>query len=320
MSYHRLTQDDRNTIYRMLKMEGLTLTAISQALGKDKSTISREIRRNTGGRGYRPLQAHKLAIQRQSAKGAASRIEGELRQEIDCKLKLKWSPEQISNRLKREKKTQVSHETIYKYVVKEAEDGGSLWRNLRRAHRRRKRRIPRIERRGKIKNALSISSRPEKANQRKRKGDWERDTMMGKNHKSALLVLTDRKTRFNVLKKLKNKRSDAVTKMTVRALKNLPIKTITNDRGLEFSDHLKCSEKLDVKVYFCDPYCSSQRGTNENRIGIVRQYFAKGEDLSKISKKEVKKVMMEINNRPMKCLDWKTPYEVMMGVSVALTF
>ena len=142
---------------------------------------------------------------------------------------------------------------------------------------------------------------------------WERDTMIGANNKSAILVLTDRKSRFNKFIKLKGKKSDKVTGATIKSLKGLPVASLTNDRGKEFADHKELSKKLGIKVYFCDPYTSCQRGTNENRIGILRQYFPKGTDLSLLKNSQIKKAETEINNRPMKCLDWKTPYEIMMG-------
>jgi transposase, IS30 family len=136
--------------------------------------------------------------------------------------------------------------------------------------------------------------------------------MVGRNHKSAVLVITDRKTRFNKLRKLNGKYARKVTKETITALKGLPKKSMTNDRGQEFSDHQAYEKKMKIKVYFCDPYSSYQRGTNENRIGILRQYFPKKTDLTKLTNRQLEKVEFEINNRPMKILDWRTPYEEMM--------
>lgn len=136
--------------------------------------------------------------------------------------------------------------------------------------------------------------------------------MIGKNHKSAVLVITDRKSRFNKFRKLNGKSAKKVTRETATALRGLPVKSITNDRGQEFSDHIRCEKELNVKVYFCDPYSSYQRGTNENRIGILRQYLPKKTDLSRLTNRKLQKIEFEINNRPMKCLDWMTPYEFMM--------
>jgi IS30 family transposase len=142
--------------------------------------------------------------------------------------------------------------------------------------------------------------------------------MLGLDRKTGVLALVERKTRFNKFIKLNRRTAPKVTAATIRALKGLPLKSITNDRGLEFAGHKKCSQKLGVKIYFCDPYSSHQRGTNENRIGILRQYFPKKTCLKNITQAQIRKVEFEMNNRPMKCLDWRTPYEAMMGVTVAL--
>jgi IS30 family transposase len=311
MSYSRVTLEDRIKI-QLLLQQGKTNTEIAKVIGKNKSTIGRELERNSGGRGYRPRQAQFFADTREDLKHQPYVLTDELKKDISKYLKKKWSPEQISNRLKLEKKPSASAETMYKFIYSDKEDGGELWKNLRRSHRTRKRRFPSHERRGKIKDARPISTRGKAANERKTVGHWERDTMIGLDRKSAVLALVDRKTRFNKFIKLNRRLAPGVTAATIKALKGLPIASITNDRGLEFADHKSCSYKLKVKIFFCDAYTSSQRGTNENRIGILRQYFPKRTDLKNISNKTIRKVEFEINNRPMKCLDWKTPYEVMM--------
>jgi IS30 family transposase len=284
-------------------------------IGKNKSTVGRELRRNTGGRGYRVRQAQSFAAAREELKHVPHVLTEPLKKDISKRLRMKWSPEQISNRLKLENKPSASAETIYKFVYADKEAGGELWKNLRRSHRSRRRRFPSHERRGRIKDARPISKRSKAANERKTTGHWERDTMIGLDRKSAVLALVDRKTRFNKFIKLNRRLASKVTAATIKALKGLPVASITNDRGLEFADHKSCSSKMKVKIFFCDPYTSSQRGTNENRIGILRQYFPKRTDLKSISNKMIRKVEFEINNRPMKCLDWKTPYEVMMKKS-----
>jgi IS30 family transposase len=311
MSYSRVTWEDRIKI-KLLLEQGKSDTEISVEIGKNKSTVGREVKRNSGGRGYRPKQAQYFAESREKLKHQAYVLTVELKKDIAKQLKKKWSPEQISNRFKLENRPSASAETIYKFIYNDKENGGELWKNLRRSHRTRKRRFPSHERRGKIKDARPISTRGKAANERKSVGHWERDTMIGLDRKSAVLALVDRKTRFNKFIKLNRRLAPGVTAATIKALKGLPIASITNDRGLEFADHKNCSSKLKVKIFFCDAYTSSQRGTNENRIGILRQYFPKRTDLKNISNKTIRKVEFEINNRPMKCLDWKTPYEAMM--------
>jgi IS30 family transposase len=311
LSYTRVTYEDRITIKVFLN-QGKCKAEIAAEIGKHKSTIGREIARNSGGRGYRYKQADKFAKAREAAKHQAYKVTASLWEDIKAKLELNWSPEQISGRFKLEGKVTLSPETIYKLIYKEKKEGGQVWRHLRRAHRQRKPRISREERRGTLKDITSINKRPKSVEKRKTKGHWERDTMIGANNKSAILVLTDRKSRFNKFSKLTAKKSDKVAAATIKSLKGLPVASITNDRGKEFADHKAVSKKLGIKVYFCDPYSSCQRGSNENRIGILRQYFPKGTDLSLLKNSQIKKAEIEINNRPMKCLDWKTPYEIMM--------
>jgi len=311
MVYRRVTGEDRIRIKDGLDA-GLTKSAIADKLGFHKATITREISRNKGRRGYRPKQAHAKATAREESKHGPYKMNPVIMAQIVERLELKWSPEQISNRLRIEGEETVSTETIYKFIYEDRENGGELWRNLRRSRRARKKRFPSEDRRGKIQNARSISKRPMKANKRKKVGHWERDLMVGKNHKSAVLVITDRKTRFNKFRKLNGKFAKKVTKETIIALKDLPKRSMTNDRGQEFSDHQRFERKAKIKVYFCDPYSSYQRGTNENRIGILRQYLPKKTDISGLTNRDLKKIEFEINSRPMKCLDWRTPYEFMM--------
>lgn len=318
--YRRMTQEDRIRLKSYLEV-GLSQRAIGDKLGFNKSTISRELRRNTGGRGYRFKQAEQFARERQSFRKKHRVLTPELGQTIEELLALKWSPEQISNRLLKERKLRISHETIYRYVYNNYKSGGRLFASLRFSHRRRKPRFPRRnkDRRGIIQNAVSIEDRSSGANNRSRKGHWERDTMIGKNRSNAILMAADRKTRFVKLAKLENRCAHRVTKATKRILKSLPQKSITNDRGQEFSDHKKLAKILKIPIYFCHPYSSSERGTVENRIGVLRQYFPKGSGLEHVTNSMLKKIETQINKRPMRCLDWKTPYEVMFNTSVALT-
>ena len=312
MGYCRVTSEDRLRIKDGLDA-GLSKSEIADKLGFHKSTIGREILRNKGNRGYRPKQAHLKAMAREVPKHGPYRMTPVIMMKIVERLEVKWSPEQIYNRLRMEGEDVVSTETIYKFILEDRKNGGELWKNLRRSGRHRKKRFPSEDRRGKIKNTRSISKRSKKANKRQKLGHWERDLMIGKNHESAVLAIVDRKSRFNKFRKLNGKHAKKVTRETIIALKDLPKKSMTNDCGKEFSDHQIYEKKTKVKVYFCDPYSSFQRGTNENRIGILRQYLPKKSDLTNVSNKQLERIEFEINNRPMKILDWKTPYEVMMG-------
>jgi len=314
MKYRRVTYEDRIRIAEFIRA-GKTDVEMADILGFHKSTIGREIKRNSGGRGYRFKQAQKIADGREALKHFPLKMTDKMIVMIKKKLEIKWSPEQISCRLKKENLPSVSAETIYKFVYNDKKNGGDLWRNLRRGHRSRKPRFPNGNRRGTIKDATPIANRSKTASARKRLGDWERDTMLGLDRSCSILAFVDRKSRYNVFEKMNKKTSRNVNLATLKALRNMPLKSITNDRGLEFAGHKKCSKKLKVKIFFCEPYTSSQRGSNENRIGILRQYFPKKFDLRNVTNKQIKKVELEMNNRPMKCLDWKTPYEIMFKKS-----
>jgi IS30 family transposase len=220
MGYRRVTSEDRLRIKENLDA-GLSNSAIADKLGFHKSSIGREINRNKGGRGYRPKQAHQFAMAREAPKHGPYKMNPVVMLNIIERLELKWSPEQISNRLKRDGEEIVSTETIYKFIQEDQESGGELWRNLRRSQRVRKKRFPSEDRRGKIKDARPISKRSKKADKRKKVGHWERDLMVGKNHKSAVLVITDRKSRFNKFRKLNGKYAKKVTIETIKALKDL---------------------------------------------------------------------------------------------------
>lgn len=318
-NYRRVTQEDRVRIKDGLEA-GLTKSAIADKLGFNKSTISRDCRRNRGRRGYRPLQADKNARSRQGHRSRLRKWNGDLAKVVRRLLKKKWSPEQISMRMEREGKRTVSHERIYQFIAADRASGGALWKNLRYSHRCRRRRFASRERRGRIQNATCIEKRTQAgATNRSRVGHWERDTMVGGERKTGVLVCVDRKSRYTKLRKLNRKTASRTAHATVSLLRGLPCKTITNDRGQEFQAHEQVAAKLNVKIYFCHPYTSSERGTNENRIGIVRQYLPKKMNLAGVSAYEVKRIETEINNRPMKCLDWRTPLEVLSGQNVALT-
>lgn len=311
MSYSRLTFRDRVRISRLRK-QGKNQSEIARNLGVHRSTISREVRRNKHQRWYSSLRAHNYAKARQRVRRYCYKLTPVVISLIEERLQFKWSPEQIFWSLKLEGQAIVSIESIYKYIYINKSAGGSLWQNLRRSHKTRRRRIhSRV--RGKLgDNPLAINERPAEVESRATIGHWERDTMSGINYQTGVLVLTERRTRFNKFVKLSGKKAKEVTIKTIRALKGLPIKSLTNDRGQEFSDHKRCASKLRIKIYFCDPYSSYQRGTNENRIGVLRQYLPKQFNPKAMTQSDLQQYEYEINNRPMKCLDWKTPHEVMM--------
>lgn len=215
----------------------------------------------------------------------------------------------------------VSPETIHRFVYRDSKTGGRLFSNLRFAHRKRRPRFPRAssERRGKIQDAISIEERTAGANNRSRKGHWEADTVIGRNHKGAVLILAVRKTRKIRMEKLEHRQAQKVTRAMKRALTKESVRSIMSDREQEFSQHKSLSLSLKVPVYFCHAYTSSERGTVEQRIGVLRQYLPKGSDISNITRRKLKKYESRLNDRPMRCLNWLTPNEVCYNIRVALT-
>lgn len=316
-TYRQLTQAQRYQIYALKKTKH-SLTEIAEVIGVDKSTVSRELKRNRGQRGYRPQQAHALASGRKQK--SVPRITTEVWAMVESLLRQDWSPEQISGRLKKEQKVCISHEWIYQYVLKDKQAGGDLYRHLR-CQKKRRKRYGKYDRRGKLPNCRSIEERPAIVSTRKRLGDWEVDTLNGRKQKQAIVTLTERKSRFTLLGKVSQRTAQAVRQQVCRLL--LPVKdkvhTLTSDHGKEFADHEQIAELLQLQFYFAHPYAAWQRGTNENTNGLLRQYFPKKSDLQFVANKEIEQAMSRLNFRPRKCLAFRTPFEVFFKQSVALT-
>ncbi len=283
-----------------------------------QSTVSRELKRNRGQRGYRPQQAQGLAMERRQK--AILRITAEMWVLVERLLKQDWSPEQISGRLKKEQQVCLSHEWIYQYVLADKQTGGDLYRHLR-CQKKRRKRYGKYDRRGQLPNCRSIEERPAIVNSRKRLGDWEVDTITGKSHKQAMVTLTERKSRLTLLGKVTRRTAQAVQKQIHRLL--LPVAdkahTLTSDHGKEFAYHEQIAEALNLTFYFAHPYAAWERGTNENTNGLLRQYFPKKHDFQSVSNKEIEQAMLRLNFRPRKSLRFKTPFEVFYRSSVALT-
>lgn len=318
MSYTQLTQGQRYQIKAQLEI-GCPQVEIAQALGVAKSTISRELRRNRGQRGYRPKQAHEKALERRKQK-VGTTILPETWQLIEEKLQLDWSPEQISGWLKKNHLRSVSPEWIYQYIYADKRTGGTLYKHLR-CQKKRRKRYGQYDRRGQIPARKSIDERPEAVDLRERLGDWESDTIIGKGHQGALVTLTERKSRFTLVRKVAQKSAELVAQTIIDLLSWVqPLETITADNGKEFAAHQRISKELLIDFYFAHPYASWERGTNENTNGLIRQYLPKVRDLTTVTSQEEILIMDRINLRPRKCLDFRSPYEVFFGHhTVALT-
>ena len=309
--YNQLTEVQRYQI-EALKKAKKEQKEIAVIVGVSASTISREIRRNSGLRGYRPKQAHATAMIRRRESSKAVKMTAELVAVIEIKLRMDWSPDQVSGWLDQEKQIALSHERIYQHVWSDKCQGGDLYRHLRQSKKKRKKQYGSRDKRGQIRNRISIDDRPEIVEQKTRIGDWEIDTVIGKNHRGALVTIVDRVSKFTLIKKVDSKHARVVTNATITLLKPYLDKTltITADNGKEFADHEKLTERLGSKVYFAHPYRSWERGLNENTNGLIRQYFTKGSSFENISDEQVEAVMKKLNYRPRKTLNYKTPHSV----------
>ena len=319
MTYKQLTREQRYQIYALMKA-GLFQSKIAKVIGVHKSTICREIRRNRGRRGYRPKQAHCLAKIRRTM-ATKTRISPDTRTLVKRLLRDDWSPEQISEWLVSECQLPVSHESIYQFILKDKRQGGNLYQHLRCKKQRRKR-YGSTNYRGQLVNRVSIDKRPAIVDTRSRLGDWELDTIIGKGHKQALVSLTERKSRLTLIAKVKRKSAELVSQSIRRLLEPIASKviTLTSDNGKEFARHQEIATALRAKFYFAHPYSSWERGLNENTNGLIRQYFPKKHDFTTIIEEDISMVMNKLNNRPRKCLGFKTPNQVFFGIkpSVAL--
>jgi transposase, IS30 family len=309
MTYTQLTREQRYQIYALKKADH-NRTEIATLIGVHKSTVSRELARNGGRRGYRPKQAQELATARQQA-AYRPRISDRTWARVEQLLSQQWSPEQIAGRLQLERQPAVSHERIYQHIYADKRAGGTLHLSLRCQKRRRKRYGSRA-RRGAIPNRVSIAARPQVVETKRRLGDWEADTIIGTAHRQAILSLVERKSKLVRLRKVQRNTAEAVASAGLALLGELAarVHTITSDNGREFAYHERLAAGLEAKFYFAHPYSSWERGLNENTNGLVRQYFPKKSDFSKITDREINKVVERLNNRPRKTLGYKTPNEV----------
>ncbi len=312
-TYTQLTQEQRYQIYVLLKA-GHNQTEIAHFVRVHKSTISRELRRNRGLKGYRPKQAHALALSRRSK--ASPLIDASTWDWIEALIRFDLSPEQVSGWLRDNFGIQISHEWIYQYILADKQAGGDLHRHLR-CQKKRRKRYGSYDRRGQLKNRVSIDERPAIVDTRQRLGDWEVDTIIGKGHRHAIVSLTERKSRLALLRKVERKTAQAVADTVINLLEPLPVRThtITVDNGKEFAEHERIARDLRADVYFAHPYASWERATNENMNGLIRQYFPKKRNFATITHQEIKFAMERLNNRPRKCLGFKTPIEVFFNYS-----
>jgi IS30 family transposase len=307
-----LTREQRYTIC-VMKKQGYAQNDIALTIGKDKSVVCRELKRNCDKRSkkYDADLAHRKYLQRQRDKPKHIRFTTQVRQCVDELLNKDYSPEQIAGRTKLKGINCVSPERIYQYVWKDKKEGGNLYMHLRRRGRKYRKRGNAKDTRGIIKDRIGIEQRPAIVDKKERLGDLEIDTVIGQDHKGALLTINDRVSSMTWIAKLNGKNADELARKTIEVLnpfKNLT-NTITADNGKEFAEHKIISTSLDVDFYFAKPYHSWERGANENMNGLIRQYFPKGSSFENISNDDVQRVQDILNNRPRKKLNYLTPNE-----------
>ena len=310
--YTQLNEQERTIIERLWK-EGHGPTAIGERIGRNKGTISRELSRNNYESLYFAVTAQVKATERRWIASSKSRIDLKLLSLALKKLEKKWSPDQISKRLKLERGRTISATTIYKYIWLDRDAGGELYKHLRISNRRRKKRSLPLREKGPIENKKSIHSRPKIIEKRKRKGDMEGDTIHfgGKgNRKGGLLTMSDRTSKVVKIRKLKRRSGKATARKMEEVIDSLGgCETVTLDNGSEFTEHKKVEEHTGATIYFADPYCSNQRGSIENQNGLIRQFFGKKHPLKDISSGDIRRVENLLNNRPRRSLGYRTPNE-----------
>jgi len=311
---NHLTPEERYQIYT-LKSLGQGINSIARAIGRAKSTISDEIKRNTGGRGYRPSQAHELSQARRSlANSEPTKLKGDILNYIDEKIENRWSPEQVAGRLMRDNGISISPESIYRYVDKDRRNGGQLYKGLRRSKRRYKKRYGKKSGKGKIKNRRDIDERPKAVEKRKEIGHWEIDTVQRYDTPGHFVTVVERKTRLTLIAEVPSLHADIVSTATISLFTNIRthVKSITADNGKEFANHEKIAARLQADFYFAKPYHSWERGTNENTNGLIRQFSPKRRTIFPVREHSAQEIEHILNIRPRKTLNYLTPNELFL--------
>lgn len=312
ISYTHITQTERQQIEILIKA-GHKQSAIAILIGRDKSSISRELNRNRGQRGYRSKQAHSQAQERMRACENGPRVGASTWEVVEAKLKETWSPQQISGYLLVNNQPGVSHESIYRHIYADKRKGGALHLTLRCQKERKKRHTGRA-RRGVIANQISIDLRPAVVAERARFGDWEADLVIGAGQKQALVTINERISRYSLIAHVPFKTAALVSDAMIDMLRpySTCVHTLTTDNGREFAQHERIAAKLGADFYFAHPYSSWERGANENMNGLIREFFPKKMAFKSITTKDIALAMHRLNHRPRKCLGYRTPHEVFM--------
>jgi len=312
VAYHQITSEERYTI-AALRGEGFNQSQIARHLGRHRSTVSRELRRNAA-RHDGAYRAHG-AIERTSARRSRSRRNTQFSRaelvQVEGLLRRNWSPEQISGRLRRKGGLRISHETIYRHVWQDKFEGGDLYGCLRQATKLRRKRHNSYDRRGRLSGKRHISERPASVETRRRMGHWEIDTVVGGGEKDCVVTLVERKTGYAMIGKLADRSAGGMAGRVTKLIRRQGnrFQTITSDNGTEFHDYPKVEKATDVLFYFATPYHSWERGTNENFNGLLRQYLPKRKSQAHLTQRACDALASQLNQRPRKRLGYRTPEE-----------
>ena len=309
-TYHQLTSEERYAL-STLRKQGYTVRGIARAMGRAPSTISREVRRNArADGGYRPSTAHDFARWRRSRSRRNQRFTAADWDLVLTLLKQHWSPEQISGRLKKDGVLRISHETIYRHIWLDKRRGGTRFKFLRQAGKKRRKRYGAYDSRGRLAGKRHISERPAAVEARSEVGHWEIDTMLGST-KHCIVTLVERVTGFLMIGKLKARTVAELNRATLALISaaHLPVRTITADNGTEFHGYADLEHQTGARFYFATPHHSWERGANENANGLIRQYLPKRTTMARLSPSRCDSIASRLNNRPRKRLDFLTPKE-----------
>jgi len=312
MAYHQITSEERYWI-SALRMQGLNQAQIARALGRHRSSISREFKRNSSGwdSGYRPFVASHRARARLSRSRRRTHFSDDDFRLVDRLLARKWSPEQIAGHLHETNELSISHETIYRHIWLNRHNGGNLHRHLRCAVKQRRKRHNSRDSRGRLAGKRHISERPASIETRRRVGHWEIDTVVGASTKDCVVTLVERKTGYALIGKLADRSMNGMSRR-IRMLVHRAadrFKTITADNGTEFHDYASVEAATGVRFYFATPYHSWERGSNENFNGLLRQYLPKRTSMAHLTQQHCDAIANQLNSRPRKRLGFRTPEE-----------
>ena len=312
--YRQLTSEERHTL-STLRKQGFNQARIARALGRDRSTISREVRRNSRdreGRVYRPELADDYARWRRSRSRRNERFDRQHWAIVVEHLSKQWSPEQISGWLRRKGQLSISYETIYRYIWKDRRKGGQLYLHLRCSPKQRRKRYGRYDSRGRLAGKRPIVERPAGAQNRSRVGHLEGDTVIGNlRDKHCVLTLVDRKTGYVMIGKLEARTVEATNRRAIGLIRKAPrsTRTITADNGTEFHGYKDIESATGADFYFAAPYHSWERGTSENTNGLIRQYLPKRTSMAHVTQFDCDRIAHKLNTRPRKRLGYCTPEE-----------